>query len=130
MERSAAKVRGEIESEVSKELQQAQLQIDEARRMSTGAEAARDEAQARAKILASEKDEALSRARTALRAKETAEAELKHLVAQRRKQAVVVEKVESEVKRLEGVLADREATAASVEDESGVASAEKVGPGK
>jgi hypothetical protein len=42
---SAAAVRGEIEKEVGKELELAQAQIDEARRSSSEAEAARDQAQ-------------------------------------------------------------------------------------
>jgi len=56
------------------------------RAQSATAAAARDEAAARGAVLSTEKEEAVSRARAALRAKEVAQAELQHLMAQRHQQ--------------------------------------------
>ena len=80
---------------------------------------------ARGVVLSTEKEEAVSRARAALRAKEVAQAELQHLMSQRHQQAGVVDGFGREVDRLEGMLADREATASAASEEHGVTSKEK-----
>ena len=115
---SAAEMRGEIEDEVAKELEEAQAQIDEARRAS---EAAKE----RAEELAEEKAEAIGAARDALRAKEAALAELARLVRRRaetREKQLVTRK---EADRLENILADRVETVEEVEDTRGVREREK-----
>ena len=109
---SAAAVRGEIEEEVGRELEQAQAEIDAARQAS-------EEAREASELLAAEKEEALVEAREAVLAKEAAERRLAKLKRERSTSRAAAN-VGAESARMEHILEDRVDVAEEVQDEKGV----------